>query len=302
LTIFYADAGFEICETTRYADQAEVTARLKAALDAHQEALDPTPMVSAATPLPFEASRAGSEPVGDACTLWGSKSASTACSTASSDVDTPTDKDCAASDVTAATSQVPSLGEPVLPSVAFLKVKQASPSRSPSPAVRSTYEGEEIDLGDPLDGILPPTPKSASPKRASLPSIPGPAEVQTEPASIVTVEPVSSEVKEGSLAPAPVATEPCAPSQPTGPDYRSLPVLDLAIRATKKFSTNDIIPFLSGSLADLTPEQDDDLREDRNGLQNDFSVMMNPIRRVFQLFLGPARFCNVGLPPQACLG
>lgn len=70
-------------------------------------------------------------------------------------------------------------------------------------------------------------------------------------------------------------------------------VLDLAIRATKNYKAGDIIPFLKGSLADLTPEQDRDLREMRNGLQSDFSVLMNERRRVFQLFLGPARFCNV---------
>lgn len=75
--------------------------------------------------------------------------------------------------------------------------------------------------------------------------------------------------------------------------WSDLPVLDLALRATRNYKKGDIIPFLKGSLADLTPEQDQDLREMRNGMQSDFSVLMNEQRRVFQLFLGPARFCNV---------
>jgi len=71
------------------------------------------------------------------------------------------------------------------------------------------------------------------------------------------------------------------------------PLLDLAIKATTTFRQGDIIPSLKGSLADLTEDQDNDLREDVNGLQSDFSVLFNPTRKVFQLLLGPARFCNV---------
>ena len=72
------------------------------------------------------------------------------------------------------------------------------------------------------------------------------------------------------------------------------PLLDLTIRATRNYRVGDVIPHLRGSLAALTDEQDDRLRQDRGGLQADFSVLVDS-QGTFQLFLGPARFINVGV-------
>jgi hypothetical protein len=49
-----------------------------------------------------------------------------------------------------------------------------------------------------------------------------------------------------------------------------------------------------GSMADLTAEEDEELKEIRGaGARRDFSVIFSHSRNVNHLFLGPARFVNV---------
>lgn len=51
---------------------------------------------------------------------------------------------------------------------------------------------------------------------------------------------------------------------------------------------------LLGSMADLTAEEDEELKEIRGaGARRDFSVIFSHSRNVNHLFLGPARFVNV---------
>lgn len=52
----------------------------------------------------------------------------------------------------------------------------------------------------------------------------------------------------------------------------------------------------TGSMADLTAEEDEELKEIRGaGARRDFSVIFSHSRNVNHLFLGPARFVNVSL-------
>ncbi|KAG8885776.1 Histone-lysine N-methyltransferase set9 [Tulasnella sp. 331] len=81
---------------------------------------------------------------------------------------------------------------------------------------------------------------------------------------------------------------------------------ELCILATAVLKKGDIIPELKGSLADLTQEEDDELRRtDRrggeNGISRDFSVIHSKARGHNQLFLGPARFVNHDCNPNCRL-
>ncbi|KAG9035355.1 Histone-lysine N-methyltransferase set9 [Tulasnella sp. JGI-2019a] len=81
---------------------------------------------------------------------------------------------------------------------------------------------------------------------------------------------------------------------------------ELCILATTPLKKGEIISELKGSLADLTPEEDDELRRtDRrggeNGISRDFSVIYSKQRGHNQLFLGPARFVNHDCNPNCKL-
>ncbi|EJD36007.1 SET domain-containing protein, partial [Auricularia subglabra TFB-10046 SS5] len=71
---------------------------------------------------------------------------------------------------------------------------------------------------------------------------------------------------------------------------------ELCIIATKPLAVGTVITDLKGSLADLTPEEDEALRrkDTRNslGIRRDFSVIYSRQRNTSHLFLGPARFVN----------
>lgn len=70
--------------------------------------------------------------------------------------------------------------------------------------------------------------------------------------------------------------------------------IDLAVVAKRAYSPGEIINLLKGNIADLTEEEDEELRKGGDmGFKMDFSVLMNPGRGTFQLFLGPARYVNV---------
>jgi histone-lysine N-methyltransferase SUV420H len=51
---------------------------------------------------------------------------------------------------------------------------------------------------------------------------------------------------------------------------------------------------LKGSIADLTNKEDDELRRSSGSASRDFSVIYSHQKGCNQLFLGPARFVNVG--------
>lgn len=68
--------------------------------------------------------------------------------------------------------------------------------------------------------------------------------------------------------------------------------------ATEQLLPGQVIRELRGSLADLTLDQDEELRRtDRKstdgGISRDFSVIHSKQKGCNQLFLGPARFVNV---------
>lgn len=67
--------------------------------------------------------------------------------------------------------------------------------------------------------------------------------------------------------------------------------LDLGVKATRDFKVHEYVK-LYGSAADLTDDQDDEMRMDTSQLKADFSVLFNPTKNCFQIFMGPARFVN----------
>ncbi|KDQ21913.1 hypothetical protein BOTBODRAFT_99138 [Botryobasidium botryosum FD-172 SS1] len=78
---------------------------------------------------------------------------------------------------------------------------------------------------------------------------------------------------------------------------------ELCVLATMQLHPGQVIRELRGSLADLTPEQDEELRRtDRKstdgGISRDFSVIHSKQKRCNQLFLGPARFVNHDCHPN----
>lgn len=73
---------------------------------------------------------------------------------------------------------------------------------------------------------------------------------------------------------------------------------ELCILATRAMSVGAVIAELKGSMADLTEEEDKELkRTDRRntdgGIRRDFSVIHSRQMKKNHLFLGPARFVNV---------
>jgi [histone H4]-N-methyl-L-lysine20 N-methyltransferase len=73
---------------------------------------------------------------------------------------------------------------------------------------------------------------------------------------------------------------------------------ELCILATRAMSVGAVITELKGSMADLTDEEDKELkRTDRRntdgGIRRDFSVIHSRQMKKNHLFLGPARFVNV---------
>lgn len=65
----------------------------------------------------------------------------------------------------------------------------------------------------------------------------------------------------------------------------------MAVFATRKFKKGEEINLCRGGVADLTEEEDDQLR--RGGQKADFSVLYSSRKKSFGLLLGPARFVNV---------
>jgi hypothetical protein len=258
LSIFYRGIGFEICETIRYAKPKDTAARLEAALQAHQISL------ALATASSSDASyRCDSESASDQALAGAPTVASTISST--SQANTPL------ADITTNTLQNQHEGARTPPHRATV-----APSTTFTGRRALTIDDLIIPSSVPSSRCASPVPESEAPR----------SEAALSPSPLAPAS--GSLPNEGGAN-----TSTIKPVQPPGPDYRDLPVLDLAIRATKKFAVNDFIPFLSGSVADLTEEQNDGLER----LQKDFSVVMNPNRRVHQLFLGPARFCNVRPAP-----
>ncbi|KZV98548.1 SET domain-containing protein [Exidia glandulosa HHB12029] len=69
---------------------------------------------------------------------------------------------------------------------------------------------------------------------------------------------------------------------------------ELCIIATRALAVGSVITDLKGSLADLTPEEDEALRKKgrETGIRKDFSVIYSRQKNTSHLFLGPARFVN----------
>lgn len=68
---------------------------------------------------------------------------------------------------------------------------------------------------------------------------------------------------------------------------------ELCVIAVKPLKPGQTITDLKGSMADLTAEEDEELKEIRGaGARRDFSVIFSHSRNVNHLFLGPARFVN----------
>ena len=71
---------------------------------------------------------------------------------------------------------------------------------------------------------------------------------------------------------------------------------ELCVIATRDIKSGTTIVDLKGSMADLTDEQDEALKNTgraKGGIRKDFSVIYSASRGVNHLFLGPARFVNV---------
>jgi len=80
---------------------------------------------------------------------------------------------------------------------------------------------------------------------------------------------------------------------------------ELCVIATHDLKPGTTIVDLKGSMADLTDEQDEALKNTgraKGGIRKDFSVIYSASRGVNHLFLGPARFVNVSdpLPRTMC--
>jgi hypothetical protein len=74
---------------------------------------------------------------------------------------------------------------------------------------------------------------------------------------------------------------------------------ELCVIATRELKPGTTIVDLKGSMADLTDEQDEALKNTgraTGGIRKDFSVIYSASRGVNHLFLGPARFVNVSDP------
>ncbi|PVF93693.1 hypothetical protein CPB86DRAFT_89797 [Serendipita vermifera] len=68
---------------------------------------------------------------------------------------------------------------------------------------------------------------------------------------------------------------------------------ELCVIAIRPLKPGQTIADLKGSMADLTAEEDEELKEIRGaGARRDFSVIFSHSRNVNHLFLGPARFVN----------
>lgn len=76
---------------------------------------------------------------------------------------------------------------------------------------------------------------------------------------------------------------------------------ELCILATRPLNTGTVITELKGSMADLTDEEDMELKRidatcvDGVQIRRDFSVIHSKQLKKNHLFLGPARFVNVSL-------
>lgn len=72
---------------------------------------------------------------------------------------------------------------------------------------------------------------------------------------------------------------------------------ELCILATRPLPPGHVISELKGSMADLTEEEDKELKRtgarDDGGVRRDFSVIHSKQMKKNHLFLGPARFVNV---------
>lgn len=81
---------------------------------------------------------------------------------------------------------------------------------------------------------------------------------------------------------------------------------ELCILATRPLAPGTVISELKGSMADLTEEEDKELKgtdagqADGTGIRRDFSVIHSKQLKKNHLFLGPARFVNVrpSAPPH----
>ncbi|KIO17451.1 hypothetical protein M407DRAFT_39379, partial [Tulasnella calospora MUT 4182] len=78
---------------------------------------------------------------------------------------------------------------------------------------------------------------------------------------------------------------------------------ELCVLATVPLSPGQTVRELKGSLADLTPAEDEELRrtdrrQSETGISRDFSVIHSKQKRCSQLFLGPARFVNHDCNPN----
>ena len=73
---------------------------------------------------------------------------------------------------------------------------------------------------------------------------------------------------------------------------------ELCILATRPLAPGTVITELKGSMADLTDEEDRELKcattTGQSGIRRDFSVIHSKQLKKNHLFLGPARFVNVG--------
>lgn len=76
---------------------------------------------------------------------------------------------------------------------------------------------------------------------------------------------------------------------------------ELCILATRPLAPGTVITELKGSMADLTDEEDRELKcataTGQSGIRRDFSVIHSKQLKKNHLFLGPARFVNV-----SCIG
>ena len=72
---------------------------------------------------------------------------------------------------------------------------------------------------------------------------------------------------------------------------------ELCILATRPLAPGSVITELKGSMADLTDEEDRELKcatvTGQSGIRRDFSVIHSKQLKKNHLFLGPARFVNV---------
>lgn len=89
----------------------------------------------------------------------------------------------------------------------------------------------------------------------------------------------------------PGSSSPSSPSDAPTQSEDSHDHVQLAVVATINYAVGDTIVLCRGSWADLTDEEDDDLRV--GGAKRDFSCLMSTTKKCFQMFCGPARFVNV---------